>query len=36
MKQTLKVQSLIKETDEQIIKLNNKFIEDLNKYNKVL
>jgi hypothetical protein len=36
MRQTLKVQSLIKEMDEQIIKMNNKFNEDLNKCNRVL
>jgi len=36
MKQTLRAQSSIKEMDEQIIKVNNKFNEDLNKLNKVL
>jgi hypothetical protein len=36
MRQNLKVQSSIKEMDEQIIKVNNKFNEDLNKCNRVL
>ncbi len=36
MRQTLKVQSSIKEMDEQIIKVNNKFNKDLNKCNRAL
>lgn len=36
MRQTSKARSSIKEIDEQIIKVNNKFNEDLNKRNKAL